>query len=172
MCKIELCKNRITQKGIDKILKIDYISREKGFGVFSACNIKKDDFVCEYVGLIINNHIAKEKIYSNFVRKKPNYVLQIRENYEKIIVNTFIDAEEKGNVSRFLNHSCQPNLYFDIIRVGSFIPQVAFFALRDIKEGEELTFCYSDNTEKDDTFDLSYKQCLCGEMNCIKYLPC
>jgi SET domain-containing protein len=94
-----------------------------------------------------------------------------------MIINTFIDAEENGNVSRFLNHSCDPNLYFDIVRVNHFVPQVAFYALRDIKEGEELTFSYcdssmiDDNINREESFEFSYKPCLCGEKNCKKYLP-
>ena len=114
-----------------------------------------------------------EKIHMNFVKKNYNYVMKIRENYQNMTINTFIDAEEKGNLSRFLNHSCDPNLYFDIIRVEHFIPQVAFFALREIKDNEELTFSYAnlgmnynESNEKD-----SYKKCLCGARDCCKFLP-
>ena len=171
-CKCsENCSNRVVQKGITKYLKVEYISIKKGFGVFTLEKIKKGIFVCEYTGEIINKDKAKDKINSNISKKKPNYVLQIRENYEKMIVNTFIDAEYFGNVSRFLNHSCDPNLYFEIIRIEHFVPHVAFFALRDIEEGEELTFSYCDINNSMDNFQLSHKKCECKAEKCIKYLP-
>jgi SET domain-containing protein len=171
-CKFEECENRVIQRGITKKLKVTFINKTKGFGVFAFENIKQDDFICEYVGQIINKDIAKDKIRSNMIRRKPNYVLQIRENYENMTVNTFIDAEEFGNVSRWFNHSCDPNLYFDIARINHFIPQVGFFAKRDIKEGEELTFSYCDisSNSGEEHFE-SYKICECGGENCRKYLP-
>lgn len=172
-CDVNNCENRIIQKGITKKLKVDYINNTKGFGLFTRENISKGEFVCEYVGQIISKEAATEKIHSNFMKKKANYVLQIRENYENMTINTYIDAEENGNVSRFLNHSCEPNLYFDIIRVEHFIPQVAFFAIRDIKENEELSFLYCEmvvyNCEVSELG--SYKKCECGALNCKKYLP-
>jgi hypothetical protein len=185
-CNLAICTNRKVQHGLMKHLKIDYISKEKGFGVFTQEKIFKEEFICEYVGKIINKTSANEKIKVNLMRKKANYVLQIRENYEKLIVNTFIDAEEKGNASRFLNHSCEPNLYFDIVRIRHFIPQVAFFANRDIEPGEELTFSYYDSVILNesiqfedyenklfiqDEFTKSYKPCLCGSKNCQNFLP-
>lgn len=163
------CKNRKVQKGISLRLKVDYINRKKGFGVFTMQDIEKDEFVCEYVGKIISKEMAEQKIKINHIRKFPNYVLQIRENYETMTINTFIDAQEKGNVSRFLNHSCKPNLYFDIVRIENFIPGVAFFASRDIKKGEELTFSYGQNNPE--LYQYSYKECYCKQDNCQKYLP-
>ena len=43
---------------------------------------------------------------------------------------------------RFINHSCAPNLGMTTVRVDSVLPRFAFFALRDIEGGEELTFSY------------------------------
>jgi SET domain-containing protein len=172
-CNPQTCNNRIVQLGLIKKLEIFLIGKEKGFGVKTLEYIKKDEFVCEYIGQIINKAAAQEKICKNFITKKPNYVLQVRENYEKLIINTFIDAEQYGNVSRFLNHSCDPNLYFDIVRIEHYIPHVAFYALRDIEVDEELTFSYCDRDmiRKDDSFKVSYKKCLCGSERCIKNLP-
>ena len=58
-----------------------------------------------------------------------------------------IDARRYGNIARFINHSCDPNL----IPVKMFIdhqdlkfPRIAFFAVRDIDANEELAFDYGD----------------------------
>lgn len=64
-----------------------------------------------------------------------------------------IDAARYGNVSRFINHLCDPNL----IPVKVFIdhqdlrfPRMCFFASRDIKAYDELgSVVASDNTAFD-----------------------
>ncbi len=66
---------------------------------------------------------------------------------------------------RFLNHSCNPNLGFK----GA----VSFYALRNIKSGEELTFDYS-ISEAETRWLLD---CSCGQKECrkkitsIQFLP-
>jgi len=172
----DYCNNRLIQKGLNKKLMINYISKNKGFGVFALEEIKKGEFICEYVGEIIDKISAYEKIEKNRLRKKNNYVLQIREIYKNMVVNTFIDAEEKGNLSRFINHSCEPNLYFDLVRVNYFIPQVAFYAKKNIKIGEEITFSYIDKLNLEETdyqinFQKTNKICECKSANCLIYLP-
>lgn len=162
------CSNREKQKGIRKKLLIKYINRTKGFGVFANEMIKKGEFVCEYVGVIISKEKAERKIYFNHRNQKPNYVLQIKECYDTVNVSTYIDAEEFGNVGRFINHSCSPNLDYDFVRVKYYIPDVIFIANKDIEPGEELTFSYMGD-DKDHGF--SKKPCECGSLNCKKFIP-
>jgi hypothetical protein len=57
--------------------------------------------------------------------------------------NTFIDAEYYGNMSRFINHSCNPNCRTEKYASASGKPVVGIFALRDIEVGEELSFNYN-----------------------------
>lgn len=58
-------------------------------------------FVDEYMGEVINQHEMikrmKKKLYRN-----NNYMVQL--NHDEII-----DATRKGNITRFINHSCEPN---------------------------------------------------------------
>lgn len=53
----------------------------------------------------------------------------------------YIDASQKGNVARFMNHSCKPNCILHKWVVGAGL-RVGIFTLRDILDGEELTFDY------------------------------
>lgn len=77
--------------------------------------------------------------------------------------------------TRFINHSCDPNLRI-FARVGDHadkhLHDLALFALREIPRGEELTFDYvdgvDDNEEPEDPKNMT--ACLCGSTNCRKYL--
>lgn len=70
-----------------------------------------------------------------------------------------IDATEKGQISRFINHSCDPNCETQKWTVNGLI-RVGFFAIRDIVAGEEITFDYQFIH-----FGKGQK-CLCGSNNC------
>ena len=188
-CQKESCGNRCIQLGLIHKFYIKYISKMKGFGLFSEDNIEKGDYVCEYIGNIITKSEAENKIHFNHVNQKPNYILQLKEEYQNIIISTYIDSEKYGNLARFINHSCEPNLDFDIIRINSFIPHCGFFAKKKIFAGEEITFNYigfnnynknekdknkeigKENNENDNIGSLSYKKCLCGSNNCKGFIP-
>merc|ERR1719375_2899232 len=73
-----------------------------------------------------------------------------------------IDACQKGNISRFFNHSCEPNCEIQKWNVGGEV-RIGFFSLRDIEQGEELTFDY--NFERFTQSDKPMR-CHCGAPNC------
>lgn len=49
-----------------------------------------------------------------------------------------IDAAVGGDATAFINHSCEPNAFMRVVPGN----QVMFFALRDIRAGEEITINY------------------------------
>ena len=68
------------------------------------------------------------------------------------------------SVSRFMNHSCQPNCETQKWTVGG-DTRVGLFAIEDVTEGSELTFNYNlqcVGTEK--------KRCCCGAPNCSGFI--
>lgn len=72
-----------------------------------------------------------------------------------------INARDMGNISRFVNHSCNPNCDVQL-RIVNGLPCVAVFALRNILAGEELTFNY-----KFESFNIYKKEkCKCMAENC------
>lgn len=77
---------------------------------------------------------------------------------------TVIDASDGGNASRHINHSCSPNCvaYEEPGPRGKLV--VAFYALRDIRAGEELFLDYS--LEVDESEDRSTFGCACGAPVC------
>jgi SET domain-containing protein len=78
-----------------------------------------------------------------------------------------IDAMHEGNVARFLNHSCAPNLEKQTMltaRAGcSLLFYVGFIAAQDggIKAGTELTYDY-----KWDLGAAGAIECMCGAAEC------
>lgn len=78
-----------------------------------------------------------------------------------------VDAMHYGNVSRFFNHSCNPNIaIYTVVRNGdNRVYDLAMFAIKPIKPFEELCFDYK--TKKGVKVP---QQCLCGERNCRGWL--
>ncbi|MDE2402634.1 MAG: SET domain-containing protein-lysine N-methyltransferase [Burkholderiales bacterium] len=70
-----------------------------------------------------------------------------------------VDATESTDPLRFANHSCAPNMVLKIQQ-----GRVAFYALRDIKVGEELTAGYGP------THHAGRLQCRCGAPGCVGQL--
>ena len=75
-----------------------------------------------------------------------------------------IDPTIKGNIARFINHSCEPNCITAKWNVLGEIG-VGIFALKDIKIGEELNFDY-----RFDVYKTPLMRCLCGTESCKGYL--
>ncbi|NWJ01313.1 SETB2 methyltransferase, partial [Crypturellus undulatus] len=86
-------------------------------------------------------------------------------NDENIYV---LDATKEGNVGRFLNHSCCPNLFAQSVFVETHnrsFPWVAFFTNRHVKAGTELTWDYSYEAGSLPETEVS---CQCGFQKCRK----
>jgi uncharacterized protein len=67
-----------------------------------------------------------------------------------------IDASRSADPLRFTNHSCQPNAVLRI-RQG----RVEFYAMRDVRMGEELTVNYGE------THHEGKLRCRCGAAGCV-----
>ena len=72
----------------------------------------------------------------------------------------FVDGKKKGNLSRFINHSCDPNC--ELVRWSvKGQTRIGIFAVRDIKADEPLSYDYQFDTSQADTF-----RCGCGTKKC------
>ncbi|XP_053889560.1 histone-lysine N-methyltransferase SETDB2-like [Malaclemys terrapin pileata] len=79
-----------------------------------------------------------------------------------------LDATKEGNVGRFLNHSCCPNLFVQSVFVETHnrnFPWVAFFTNRHVKAGTELTWDYGYEAGSMPETEIS---CQCGVQKCRK----
>lgn len=170
----ESCRSRVVQNGLQTRLCV-FRTQNRGWGVVTLETIRRDSFVCEYAGEVIGFEEARRRQLSQTPDDK-NYIISVQEHggSQRLGV-TFVDPATAGNVGRFLNHSCQPNLTMVPVRVHSVVPRLALFSGRDIEPGEELTFDYSGgNAQRSDApgaGDLQRKACLCGAQSCTRFLP-
>lgn len=90
-----------------------------------------------------------------------------------------VDGEFMGGPTRFINHSCDPNMRI-FARVGDqadmHIHDLAFFAIKDIDRLTELTFDYQngqqdlDNDAHNPKLKSHMTKCRCGSKRCRGYL--
>eukprot|EP00898_Chlorokybus_atmophyticus_P006702 jgi/Chlat1/7032/Chrsp56S06703 len=126
----------------------------KGFGVIAQDVIRRGSFILEYCGEVINEALFKERTTEYAERG-------IRHHYFMTLgTNEVIDATMKANIARFMNHSCDPNCETQKWEVCGEL-SVGFFAIKNIKKGEELTFDY-----KFERCGFSAQVCHCGAANC------
>ncbi|KAF7992681.1 hypothetical protein HCN44_005025 [Aphidius gifuensis] len=130
----------------------------RGWGLRTLDNIKSGQFVIEYVGEVIDEAEYKRRLHRKKELRNENYYFLTIDNYR------LIDAEPKGNLSRFMNHSCQPNCETQKWTVNG-DTRIGLFALRDISNNEELTFNYNLASDGE-----TRKPCLCGASNCSGYI--
>ncbi len=119
-------------------VKIQYLDEQLGYGVIAEQKIRPCAFVGEYTGIIQErkSKLLKDKEYC------------LRYNVWEGKKNYCIDAERKGNFTRFINHSDKPNLGLQSVYWRG-IPRMIFVALKEIPAGKQLTFDYGAEFWKD-----------------------
>ena len=113
-------------------------------------NIKAGTFVVEYVGEVITGDVAEER-GKKYDAEGRTYLFDLDFNPGEENIYT-VDATFYGNLSRFINHSCDPNLSIFSVFINNLdpnMPQLAMFAKRDIKRGEQITFDYCQSSSQD-----------------------
>ncbi|KAK9049221.1 hypothetical protein SSX86_031812 [Deinandra increscens subsp. villosa] len=150
----DFCSNQQFQKRKYSKLKC-FPSGKKGFGLQLQEDIPKGRFLIEYVGEVLDM-LAYEARQKEYASKGHKHFYFMTLNGSEVI-----DACAKGNLGRFINHSCQPNCRTEKWMVNGEVC-IGLFAIRDIKQGEELTFDY--NYVR--VFGAAAKKCVCGSSRC------
>lgn len=162
------CPNRVLQNGVRVKLEV-FKTEDKGWAVRAGEPIHHGTFVCEYIGEVIDEHQANKRRH-RYVKEDCRFIYEIDARINDMIrliegeASYAIDATKYGNVSRYINHSCSPNLENHQVLIESLDSQlshIGLYASRDIAAGEELSF------------DYMYKappgkgcECRCGAVNC------
>ncbi|KAK0636512.1 hypothetical protein B0T17DRAFT_83476 [Bombardia bombarda] len=180
------CPNRVVERGRTIPLQI-FRTEDRGWGVRSLVGIKKGQFVDRYLGEIITSDEAdRRRADSSVARRKDVYLFALDKFYDPQSEDQLlrqppleVDGEYMSGPTRFINHSCSPNMRI-FARVGAHADKrthdLALFAIRDIQKDEELTFDYvNGESVLDDDMHDHYKikdmtKCLCGTPECRGYL--
>ncbi|KAE8614896.1 hypothetical protein XENTR_v10008346 [Xenopus tropicalis] len=153
----ERCQNQAFSKRQYPEVEI-FRTLSRGWGLRCRTDIKKGEFVNEYVGEMIDEEECRARIRYAQEQDITNFYMLTLDK------DRVIDAGPKGNFARFMNHCCQPNCETQKWTVNG-DTRVGLFALCDIKAGVELTFNY--NLE---CLGNGKTVCKCGAPNCSGFL--
>lgn len=153
----EKCKNQRFRKRQYPVC-IPFRTENVGWGLRTTQDIKKGEFVIEYVGELIDEAECNRRMEIKMDKGDTTfYFLTI--DKERII-----DAGPAANHARFMNHSCQPNCETQKWVVNG-QTKVGLFAVCDIPAGSELTFNYNLDCRGNEKM-----QCRCNSDNCSGYI--
>ncbi|KAL6841228.1 hypothetical protein ACP4OV_028746 [Aristida adscensionis] len=176
------CRNRVSQKGARLHFEV-FKTTNRGWGLRCWEPIRAGAFICEYVGEVI------DELKVNLNDSEDDYIFQTVCPGEKTLKwncgaeligeeSTYVSADEfeplpikisaknMGNVSRFMNHSCSPNVFWQPVQYDhgeDGHPHIMFFALKHIPPMAELTYDYGVAGGESSRRP---KNCMCGSQNC------
>ncbi|GLT72092.1 hypothetical protein SLA2020_440530 [Shorea laevis] len=191
------CLNRTSQQGLKYQLEV-HRTENKGWAVRSRDFIPSGAPVCEYVGILRKNDELDNVSGNDYIfdidcwqtmneiggreRRLRDVSLPLsghaEERHDKISENGpefCIDAGSYGNVARFINHSCEPNLFVQCVLSSHHdvrLARVILFAADNIPPMQELTYDYGYELDSVVGPDGKVKKlpCYCGAQDCRKRL--
>ena len=138
--------------------KAPYIVRRSsihGRGVFAARTIQKGTRIVEYRGRRISYQLANELYPDDGDGPTHTFLFELDNDM-------VIDAGQRGNAARWINHSCRPNCEA-VDEAG----RIYIEAIRTIRAGEELGYDYNITLEEPHTPEEKKRwPCLCGAKRC------
>ncbi|KAJ0234809.1 Histone-lysine N-methyltransferase [Hirschfeldia incana] len=184
-CPCSACKSKVTQMGIKLRLEV-FKTENRGWGLRSWDPIRAGSFICIYAGEAKEKEQTMEiddyafdttRVYTAF---KWNYEHGLADEVDSEEVSEepemplplVISAKDVGNVGRFMNHSCSPNVFWQPVSYesnGQLCLHVAFFAISHIPPMTELTYDYgvTQTSEAQNGNALhGMKKCFCGSEYC------
>ncbi|KAJ1288643.1 hypothetical protein BS78_02G103700 [Paspalum vaginatum] len=170
------CRNRITQKSTQIHFEV-FKTGDRGWGLRSWDPIRAGTFICEFAGEVIDRNSVNGE-YDYIFEASPSEQ-SLRWNYAPELLGEpsvsdsnetpkqlpiVISAKRTGNVSRFMNHSCSPNVFWQPVLYDhgdEGYPHIAFFAIKHIPPMTELTYDYGQSHCSQKS-----KNCLCWSRKC------
>ena len=123
-------KEALGGKTIDASIR--WIGEEVGYGLFAEKELKPQEFVGAYTGIMRQWH--------RFSPNHNEYCFHYPTGFWRMRI-FMIDAEEAGNITRFVNHSDEANLE-PVALLDRGLLHIFFRTARTIQVGEQLTVNY------------------------------
>ncbi|XP_022888854.1 histone-lysine N-methyltransferase, H3 lysine-9 specific SUVH4-like isoform X1 [Olea europaea var. sylvestris] len=187
------CVNRVSQRPPNYRLEV-FRTPRMGWGVRSWDYIPSGAPVCEYIGLLMKTDDLDPAADNSYVfdidclqtmnaldgRERrlrdvalPSHVGKVDDTSES--VPFCIDAGQTGNFARFINHSCQPNLFVQCVLSNHHdikLARVILMAADNITPLKELTYDYGYALDSvmDPNGKIRQMPCYCGAAECRKRL--
>ncbi|KAF0925494.1 hypothetical protein E2562_016686 [Oryza meyeriana var. granulata] len=189
------CVNRTSQKGLQYRLEV-FKTASKGWGVRTWDTILPGAPICEYTGVLRRTEEVDGLLQNNYIfdidclqtmkgldgREKragsdmhlPS--LHVENDSDAPPAPEYcIDAGSIGNFARFINHSCQPNLFVQCVLSSHNdvkLAKVTLFAADTILPLQELSYDYGYRLDSVVGPDGNFVKlpCFCGAPDCRKRL--
>ncbi|KAJ1262695.1 hypothetical protein BS78_09G129300 [Paspalum vaginatum] len=186
------CVNRTSQQG----LKYRLETESKGWGVRTWDTILPGALICEYTGILRRTTEVEGLLENNYIfdidclqtikgldgREQRTgselHMASLHSEHDPEASQApeyCIDAGSVGNVARFINHSCQPNLFIQCVLSSHSdikLAKVMLFAADTIPPLQELSYDYGyhlDSVTGEDG-NIVKLACHCGAADCRKRL--
>lgn len=165
-------------RATEKLFRVDR-SCVHGFGVFPLVDVPGNTAIIEYVGEVLRRPVAdarereadaslqlrelrkdsRDQTGSQAPPKKASTYMFALDEFD--VDSRVVDAQRKGNIARFVNHSCVPNCVTKNVTLHD-KKRVVLFTKRPIQNGEELSYDYrfAPETPECET------RCACGATGC------
>lgn len=157
-CSLE-CVDDCTNQRIRKGLSINierFLTIEKGYGVRALQDIEEGEMIIEYIGEVISEDQYVQRMLREYQDDMNSYAMHLHEKF-------IVDAHRHGNLSKFINHSCDPNCHVEIWIVDG-LPRLIIVASQNIYCSEELSYDYNLRLYN----PCGAQKCSCGSKICRK----
>nr|XP_043625388.1 histone-lysine N-methyltransferase, H3 lysine-9 specific SUVH4-like isoform X2 [Erigeron canadensis] len=185
------CVNRISQRGIKYRLEV-FRTSNRGWAVKTKDFIPSGAPVCEYIGELRRTNELDNVAENDYIfeidcwqtmkgvggreRRLGDVSVSVSKELENAAADEkepefCIDAGRIGNVARFINHSCDPNLFVQCVLSSHHdvkLARIVLFAADNIPPFQELTYDYGYALDSvvDNNGTVRMLPCHCGTTEC------
>lgn len=166
-CGVSCTNQRFQRRSYAAVMP--FRTTDRGWGIVALEDIARGRFVIEYVGEVIDAAELARRVEarSGSSSGDGSDAPQTQQHFYYLSLDgphETLDAARRGNLARFINHSCAPNCVTERWQVlGEW--RVGVFARTHIAAGTELTFDYNLHS-----FGPAKVPCRCGAPKCRGFI--